>query len=127
MLHVQFIEKLVDDTVLRRTSSSSPSPTANSKRCFTFRFRQLATRKIQKAVETTQVQFKEMNLQYRKLMPTFKKIPKTVEIIHAAIQGQKAEYVKTDEMPQAQFMPRRCTTASCAELVPTIQEIQKTD
>ena len=27
---VQFIEKLVDDTVLRRTSSGSPSPKANS-------------------------------------------------------------------------------------------------
>ena len=30
MPQVQFIEKLVDDTVLRRTSSGSPSPTANS-------------------------------------------------------------------------------------------------
>ena len=31
MPQVQFIEKLVDDTVLRRTSSGSPSPTANSR------------------------------------------------------------------------------------------------
>ena len=60
-------------------------------------------------------------------MPTIKKIPKTVEIIHAVIQGQGPNIAKTDEMPQAQFMPRRCTTASCAETVPTTQEIQKTD
>ena len=31
MLQVQFTEKLVDDTVLRRTSSGSPSPTAKSR------------------------------------------------------------------------------------------------
>ena len=40
MPQVQFIEKLVDDTVLRRTSSGSPSPTANSRDVFRFRFRQ---------------------------------------------------------------------------------------
>ena len=48
----------------------------------------------------------------------------TVEIIHNVGQGQVPNIKKTDEIPQAQFMPRRCTTNSCAETVPNVQEIQ---
>ena len=60
----------------------------------------------------------------QKRMPTTKKIPKTVEILHAVIQGQVPNIVKT---AGAVLMPRRCTTTRCAETVPNIQEIQKTD
>ena len=66
--------------------------------------------KIQKAVETTQVQFKEMNQQHGNGCSNIQKIPKTVEIVHAVIQGQVPNIAKTDEIPKAQFMPRRCTT-----------------
>ena len=43
-------------------------------------------------------------------MPNIKKISKTVEITHAVIQGQVPNVEKTDEIPQAQFMPRGTTT-----------------
>ena len=79
--------------------------------------------KIQKTVETTgAVQGDEPAIQKR--MPNIKKIPMTVEIIHTVVQGQVPNIKKTDEIPQAQFMPRRCTTNSCAETVPNVQEIQ---
>ena len=57
-------------------------------------------------------------------MPNTTKISKTVEITHAVTQGQVPNIAKTDEIPQAQFMPRRGTTSSCAETVPNAQEIQ---
>ena len=57
-------------------------------------------------------------------MPNIKKISKTVEIIHAVGQAQVPNIAKTYEIPQAQFMPRRGTTNSCAETVPNAQEIQ---
>ena len=65
-----------------------------------------ATGKVQKAVEATQVQFKKMNQQW---MQNIKKVP---------------DIAKTDETPQVQFMPRRCTTNSCGDTVPNAQEIQ---
>ena len=34
-------------------------------------------------------------------MPTIKKIPKTVEITHAVIQGQVPNIAKTDEIPRS--------------------------
>ena len=57
-------------------------------------------------------------------MSNIEKISKTVEIIHAVGQGQVPNIAKTDEIPQAQFMPRRGTTNSCAETVPNAQEVQ---
>ena len=60
-------------------------------------------------------------------MQAIKKIPKIVEIIHAVIQGQVPNIAKTDETPQSQFMPRRCTTTRCSDSMPNIQEIQKTE
>ena len=57
-------------------------------------------------------------------MPNTKKSSKSVEIIHAVGEGQVPNIAKTDEIPQAQFMPRRGTTNSCAETVPNTQEIQ---
>ena len=57
-------------------------------------------------------------------MPNIKKISKIVEITHAVTHGQVPNIAKTEEIPQAQFMPRRCTTNSCAETEPNAQEIQ---
>ena len=82
--------------------------------------------KFQKAVVTTQVAVQGDEPAIQKRMPTIKKIPQTVGIVHALLQEQVPNIAKTDEIPQAQFMPRRCTTTRCAETVPNIQEIQKT-
>ena len=75
--------------------------------------------------DTGAVQGDEPAIQKR--MPTIKKISNAVEIIQTVIRGQVPNIAKTDEIPQAQFMPRRCTTTRCAETVLNIQEIQKTD
>ena len=63
-------------------------------------------------------------MQDRERCRTSKKISKTVEITHAVMQGQVPNIAKTDEIPEAQFMPRRGTTNSCAETMPNAQEIQ---
>ena len=125
---VQFTEKLVEFIVIMRTSAGlAIRRSGEHSNCAadsaTARCREPG--KIRKAVETTQVQFKEPAIQKR--MPTIKKTPETVETIHAVIQEQVPNIAKTDEIPQAQFMPRRCTTTRCAETVPNIQEIQETD
>ena len=137
---VQFTEKRVEVTVIMRTSSGSPSTIANSgdasdsgsgnswkwwtlQRCNRQRHRQvLSSRDNPKSCrdDTRAVQGDEPPLQKR--MPNIKKILKTLEIIHA--QGQVPDIAKTDEIPQAQLMPRRCTTNSDAETVPNVQEIQ---
>ena len=48
-------------------------------------------------------------------MPTIKKIPKTVEIMHAVTQGQGPSIAKTEEMPQAQFMPATHDSQLCRD------------
>ena len=72
--------------------------------------------------DTGTVQGDERAIQKR--MPNIQKIQKTVEITHAVTQGQVPNIAKTYEIPQAQFMPRRCMINSCAETVPNAQEIQ---
>ena len=127
---VQFIEKLVEVTVIMRTSFGSPSFTANSgdasdagsgnsSEWQTLHHCQvLSTRENREGCrdDTGAVQGDEPAIQKR--MPNIKKIPKTVEIIHAMGQGQVQDIAKTVEIPQAHLMPRRCTTNSCAETVP---------
>ena len=44
--------------------------------------------------------------------------------MHAVRQGQVPNIAKADEIPQAQLMPRRGTTNSCAERAPNAQEVQ---
>ena len=72
--------------------------------------------------DTGAVQGDEPAIQKR--MPNIKKIPETVEIMHAVGQGQVPNIAKTDEISQAQFVPRQVTTNSCAETVPNAQDIQ---
>ena len=85
---VQFTEKLVEVTVTMRTSSGSQGTTANSRdvtdsgsgNSSEWWTLHLCSRqghwqeKIQKAVETTQVQFKEMIQQYRNGCRTSRKL-----------------------------------------------------
>ena len=132
---VQFTEKLVEVTMVMRTSYGSPSTVPAVRRsggCSnggddsdTGRCRATGKVRICCRNDTDAGQRDEPAIQKR--MPNIEKIPKTVEIIHAVGQGQVPNIARTDEIPQAQFMPRRCTTNSCAETAPNIQEIQKTD
>ena len=108
---VQFIEKLVDDTVLRRTSSGSPS----QKRIV--EMLQIQVPAIRQSGEHSSCANRQLSLPgashpenpegcrddtgavqgdepaIQKRMPTIKKkIPKTVEIIHCCDTGTGAEY-----------------------------------
>ena len=72
MSHVQFTEKLFDDTVLMRTS-----PTANS-------------RDASDSVTNTPA----VQLAAQRQMPTTKQIPKTVEILHV-VQRQCPSFMRS--------------------------------
>ena len=120
---VQFTEKLVKVTMIMRTSSGSPSTSAYSGDASDSNSSEwVNTPTVQPTApegcrdDTGAVQGDEHAI--RRQMPNIKKISNTVEITHAVIQGQVPNIAKTDELPQAQFMPRRCTTNSCAETVP---------
>ena len=122
---VQFTEKLVEVTMIMRTSSGSPNTTEHSgdasdsgsgsssewgtlQRCRRQRHWQVPSNW---GNDTGAVQGDEPAIQKR-------------QIIHAVGQGQVPNITKTDKIPQAQFMPRRGTTNSCAETVPNAQEVQ---
>ena len=104
---VQFTEKLVEVTVIMRTSSRSPSTTANSgdtpesdsgnssewwtlQLCSRQRHCQVLSTREGCRDDTGAIQGDEPAIQER--MPTIKETPGTVEIIHAVGQGTGAEH-----------------------------------